>query len=148
MSTTQCALYPPHSGDLIIETSDGVLFGVHILLLRLSSSVMSDMLTVGSGSGDTDKGGIARLGPLRVHSLISLRISHHHGGLDHISSSPLVHLPRQNTYSVHEPYLLDTSSGRRCQVRHERRLTVVVSSAHERHYGRYVDIRGPSLGLL
>jgi len=52
MSQTTSSLYPSPNGDLVIQTSDGVLFGVHSLLLKLSSSVMDDMLTVGSGRGD------------------------------------------------------------------------------------------------
>ena len=60
MSDRQSLLYPSRSGDLVIQTSDGVLFGVHTALLRLSSSVMDDMLTVGSGSGERSTGGFAR----------------------------------------------------------------------------------------
>jgi len=63
MQNTSSPQYPSDKGDLIIQTSDGVLFGVHILLLRLSSSVMNDMLTVGrSGGRGRETGGFARSG--------------------------------------------------------------------------------------
>jgi len=67
---TSSPQYPSDNGDLIIQTSDGVLFGVHTLLLRLSSSVMNDMLVVGSGSGDRETGGFARSGLCGCISLV------------------------------------------------------------------------------
>jgi len=71
MENTSSPRYPSDNGDLIIQTSDGVLFGVHILLLRLSSSVMNDMLVVGSGSGERETGGFARSGLCGCISLVS-----------------------------------------------------------------------------
>lgn len=56
MNRTSSTVYPSQNGDFVIQTSDGVLFGVHSLLLRLSSTVMNDMLTVGSGSEDRNPG--------------------------------------------------------------------------------------------
>jgi len=45
-------LYPSRNGDLVIQTNDKILFGVHTVLLRLSSSMTADMLSVGSESGE------------------------------------------------------------------------------------------------
>ena len=52
MATTSSDIYPPHDGDFVIQTSDAVLFGVHRLLLKLSSPVMSDMFALGATSSD------------------------------------------------------------------------------------------------
>jgi len=48
MATKSSKLYSPHSGDFLIQTSDAVLFGVHRILLGLSSPVMSDMFALGA----------------------------------------------------------------------------------------------------
>ena len=48
MSTTSSELYSPQNGDFVIQTSDAVLFGVHRLILTLSSPVMSDMFALGA----------------------------------------------------------------------------------------------------
>ena len=51
MVTTSSELYPPQNGDFVIQTSDDVLFGVHRILLVLSSPVMSDMFALGATNG-------------------------------------------------------------------------------------------------
>lgn len=66
MTRTSSTLYPLQNGDLVIQTSDEVLFGVHSLLLKLSSSVMNDMLTVGSGSEDRNPGRFVHSRPTDV----------------------------------------------------------------------------------
>ena len=48
MATTPSELYSPQNGDFVIQTSDAVLFGVHRLILTLSSPVMSDMFVLGA----------------------------------------------------------------------------------------------------
>jgi len=48
MTTTSSELYPLQNGDFVIRTSDAVLFGVHRVLLGLSSPVMSDMFALGA----------------------------------------------------------------------------------------------------
>ena len=48
MATTSSELYSPQNGDFVIQTSDAVLFGVHRLILTLSSPVMSDMFALGA----------------------------------------------------------------------------------------------------
>ena len=52
MATTSSELYSPQSGDFVIQTSDAVLFGVHRILLGLSSPVMNDMFTFGAPVDD------------------------------------------------------------------------------------------------
>jgi len=48
MATTSAELYPPQNGDFVIQTSDAVLFGLHRILLGLSSPVMGDMFALGA----------------------------------------------------------------------------------------------------
>ena len=48
MATTSSELYSPQNGDFVIQTSDAVLFGVHRIILTLSSPVMSDMFVLGA----------------------------------------------------------------------------------------------------
>ena len=52
VATTSSELYSPQNGDFVIQTSDAVLFGVHRILLGLSSPVMSGMFALGAPMAD------------------------------------------------------------------------------------------------
>ena len=52
MEATPSELNSPQDGDFVIQTSDAVLFGVHRVLLSLSSPVMSDMFALGAPMAD------------------------------------------------------------------------------------------------
>ena len=56
METTPSELYPPPSGDFVVQTEDAVLFGVHRLFLKFASPILSDMLALGENCGDQTPG--------------------------------------------------------------------------------------------
>jgi len=151
MGDTSSPLYPSQNDDLVIQTSDRMPFGIHSLLLRLSSSVMNDMLAFGSEVEiEIRMGSLARgfEGSLRVCQLTDhiteqfpSRRTRPYFKISSRSSS------RQNSYHIHGPYLLNTSSGRCCQVRRERCHRVIECSAHGTRDGKCVDVPGPPLGL-